>query len=250
MKRKIIPCLDVKEGRVVKGKKFMDIIDVDDPQSLAGFYSKAGADELVFYDIIASNESRTISKEFIDKVAKKTTIPFVVGGGISTIEDIEDIFRRGASRASINSAAIKNPEFIREASENFGSERIVLAMDVKKVGENWNVFTGGGRIDSGIDAIEWAIKGVELGAGEMVINSIDADGMKNGYDIELLVAIKDKVDVPIIASGGAGKMEDFLEVIIKADVEGVLAASVFHHKEISIEDLKAYLIENGVEVRK
>ena len=250
MIRKIIPCLDVKEGRVVKGKKFMDITDIDDPQSLAEFYSKEGADELVFYDITASSESRMISKEFIDKLAKKTTIPFVIGGGISSIEDIEDVLRRGASKVSINSAAIKNPEFIREASKKFGSKKIVLAMDVKKVGDSWNVFTGGGRTDSGMDALEWAIRGVELGAGEMVINSIDADGMKNGYDVELLKAIKEKVNIPIVASGGAGKMEDFLEVVEKADVEGLLAASVFHHKEISIEDLKAYLRGNGIEVNK
>lgn len=249
MIRRIVPCLDVKDGRVVKGKKFLDITDVDDPQALAEYYSKSGADEMYFYDITASNEDRRISKEFIDKVAKKTTIPFGVGGGISTIEDIKDIFDRGASKVSINSAAVKNPDFVRLASEKFGSERIVLAMDVKKVGENkWNVFLNGGTADSGIDAIEWAIKTEKLGAGEMVINSIDADGTKEGYDIGLLKAIKKAVNVPIIASGGAGKMEDFLEAIVEADVEGVLAASVFHYKEINIGELKQYLKDNGVEV--
>ncbi len=249
MIRRIVPCLDVKNGRVVKGKKFVDITDVDDPESLAEYYSNSGADEMYFYDISASTEDRRISKEFIDKVAKKTTIPFGIGGGISTIEDIEDIFNRGASKVSINSAAVKNPEFIKEASERFGSQKIVLAMDVKKVGDNkWNVFLNAGTLDSGVDAIEWAIKTEKLGAGEMVINSIDADGTKEGYDIELLKAIKKNVKVPIIASGGAGKMEDFLEAIVEADVEGVLAASVFHYKEINIGELKQYLKNNGVEV--
>ncbi|TJX13891.1 imidazole glycerol phosphate synthase subunit HisF [Tissierella creatinini] len=249
MIRRIVPCLDVKNGRVVKGKKFVDITDVDDPESLAEYYSQSGADEMYFYDISASTEDRRISKEFIDKVAQKTTIPFGIGGGISTLEDIEDIFNRGASKVSINSAAVKNPEFIKLASEKFGSQKIVLAMDVKKVGDNkWNVFLNAGTLDSGVDAIEWAIKTEKLGAGEMVINSIDADGTKEGYDIDLLKAIKKNVNVPIIASGGAGKMEDFLEAIVEADVEGVLAASVFHYKEINIGELKQYLKDNGVEV--
>lgn len=249
MIRRIIPCLDVRDGRVVKGKKFMDITDVDDPENLADYYSKAGADELCFYDISASNESRTISKEFVDKVAEKTSIPFMVGGGISSLEDIENIFERGASKASINSAAIRNPDFIRQASQAFGPGKIVIAMDVKKVGDNkWNVFTGGGRKDSGMDAIEWAIRCEELGAGELVINSIDSDGMKDGYDIELLKTIKDKLGIPIIASGGAGKMEDFLQAIVEADVEGVLAASVFHYKEIDIKDLKTFLKNKGIGV--
>lgn len=246
---KIIPCLDVKGGRVVKGKKFVDIEDVDDPENLAEYYSKAGADEMYFYDITASNEDRSISKDFIDRVAAKTRIPFGIGGGISTIEDIEDIFNRGALKASINTAAIKNPDFIRQASEKFGSERIVLSMDVKKVGKNkWNIFLKGGREDSGIDAIQWAREGERLGAGEMVINSIDGDGTKEGYDIELLKEIKRNVNLPIVASGGAGKMEDFLEAIKEANVDGVLAASVFHYKEINIGGLKSYLKNNGIEV--
>lgn len=246
---KIIPCLDVKGGRVVKGKKFVDIEDVDDPENLAEYYSKAGADEMYFYDITASNEDRSISKDFIDRVAAKTRIPFGIGGGISTIEDIEDIFNRGALKASINTAAIKNPDFIRQASEKFGSERIVLSMDVKKVGKNiWNIFLKGGREDSGIDAIQWAREGERLGAGEMVINSIDGDGTREGYDIELLKEIKRNVNLPIVASGGAGKMEDFLEAIKEANVDGVLAASVFHYKEISIGELKVYLKNNGIEV--
>lgn len=249
MKRRIIACLDVRDGRVVKGKKFKDITDVDDPESLAKYYSDAGADELCFYDISASTESRTISKDFVDRVASKTSIPFMVGGGISTIEDVQDIFKRGASKASINSAAIKNPEFIRKASEVFGSDRIVVAMDVKKVGKNkWHVFTAGGRQDTGIDALEWAQVCVGLGAGELVINSIDSDGMRKGYDIQLLKAIKERVEVPLVASGGAGRMEDFLEAIVEADVEGVLAASVFHYKEIDIGELKSFLKDKGIEV--
>ncbi|NLL81720.1 MAG: imidazole glycerol phosphate synthase subunit HisF [Tissierellia bacterium] len=246
---KIIPCLDVKGGRVVKGKNFVDIEDVDDPENLAEYYSKAGADEMYFYDITASNEDRTISKDFVDRVAAKTTIPFGVGGGISTIEDIEDIFTRGAVKASINSAAIRNPDFIRQASEIFGSDRIVLAMDVKMVGDKkWNVFLKGGREDSGIDAIQWAREGERLGAGEMVINSIDGDGTKEGYDIDLLKEVKKNVNIPIVASGGAGKMEHFLEAIKEAGVDGVLAASVFHYKEIKIGELKEFLKNNGIEV--
>lgn len=249
MVKKIIPCLDVKGGRVVKGKKFVDIEDVDDPESLAEYYSKAGADEMYFYDITASNEDRSISKDFVDRVAAKTTIPFGIGGGIATVEDVEDIFNRGATKASINTAAIKNPDFIKEASERFGSDRIVLSIDVKKVGENkWNVFLKGGREDSGIDAIQWAKEGERLGAGEMVINSIDGDGTKEGYDIELLKEIKKNVSVPIVASGGAGKMEHFLQAIEEADADGVLAASVFHYKEIEIGQLKSYLRNNGIEV--
>lgn len=249
MVKKIIPCLDVKGGRVVKGKKFVDIEDVDDPESLAEYYSKAGADEMYFYDITASNEDRSISKDFVDRVAAKTTIPFGIGGGIATVEDVEDIFNRGATKASINTAAIKNPDFIKEASERFGSDRIVLSIDVKKVGENkWNVFLKGGREDSGIDAIQWAREGERLGAGEMVINSIDGDGTKEGYDIELLKEIKKNVSVPIVASGGAGKMEHFLQAIEEADADGVLAASVFHYKEIEIGQLKEYLENNGIEV--
>ncbi len=248
---KIIPCLDVRNGRVVKGKKFMDIEDVDDPEVLAAYYSQAGADEMYFYDITASNEDRSISKDFVDKVAAKTSIPFGIGGGISTIADVEEIFRRGATKASINTGALKNPDFIREASEKFGSDRIVLSVDIKKVGVNqWHVFAKGGREDTGIDAMEWVKKCEALGAGEMVINSIDADGTKDGYDIELLKEIKKHVNVPIVASGGAGKMEDFLEAVEKADADGLLAASVFHFKEIDIGDLKEYLRDHGVEVNE
>lgn len=246
---KIIPCLDVRNGRVVKGKKFTNITDLDDPEILAEYYSKAGADEICIYDITASNESRSISKNFIDRLTAKISIPFIVGGGLSRIEDLEDIFSRGVGKASINSAAVKNPDFIRLASEKFGSKKIVLAMDVKKVGEKkWNVFTKGGSTDSGIDAIAWAKKMEELGAGQMVINSIDGDGSKEGYDIELLKEIKKNINLPIVASGGAGKLEDFLQVAKEAHVEGLLAASVFHYREIEIRDLKSYLNDNNIEV--
>lgn len=251
MIRRIIACLDVRDGRVVKGKQFTNISDVDNPESLAEYYSKEGADEIYFYDITASNESRLISKDFINRVAGKTTIPFGIGGGISSLEDIREIFNRGASKVSINSSAVKNPELIKLASLKFGMNRIVLAMDVKKVGEGkWNVFLKGGKEDTGLDALQWASQGEKLGVGEMIINSIGADGTKEGYDIELLKAIKSRVNIPVIASGGAGKMEDFLQVIKEADVEGVLAASVFHFREISIPDLKLYLAKNGIGVTR
>jgi len=248
--RRIIPCLDVRDGRVVKGKKFMDIVDVDDPEALGAFYSGAGADELVFYDITASNEARKISLEFIEKVATRINIPFSVGGGVNTIEDFTQILRKGADKVSINSAAVKTPGLITEASLKFGAQCVVLSMDVKWVADGkWRVFIHGGRVDTGLDAVAWAKEGVALGAGELVINSIDADGMKQGYDIELLKAITDQVGVPVIASGGAGKMADFSEAVLKADVDGVLAASVFHYREIEIEALKQDMKRKGIQVR-
>ncbi|MCR3955461.1 MAG: imidazole glycerol phosphate synthase subunit HisF [Gudongella sp.] len=248
--RRVIPCLDVRDGRVVKGKKFKDIVDVEDPEVLGEYYSRAGADELVFYDITATNDARRISLEFIEKVAAKINIPFCVGGGVNSIEDFTDILRRGADKVSVNSAAVGNPKLITEASLKFGAQCVVLSMDVKKVDEGkWGVFINGGRIDTGLDALEWAKEGVELGAGELVINSIDADGMKEGYDLELLKTITSNVGVPIIASGGAGRMEDFSRAVLEADVDGVLAASVFHYKEIEIRDLKEYMRSKGIEVR-
>ena len=246
---RIIPCLDVRDGRVVKGKKFDNIQDVDDSETLAEFYSKAGADELVFYDITASNEGRKVSLEFIEKVAGKIDIPFCVGGGVNTIEDFTDIIGKGADKVSINSAAVKRPELIKEASQKYGSKRVVLGMDVKKIEKDkWRVFINGGRVDTGLDAVEWAQEAVRLGAGELVLNSIDADGMKEGYDIELLKAITNSVDVPVIASGGAGKMEDLCKAVIEGNASGVLAASVFHYKEIDIKELKKYMKLKGIEV--
>lgn len=248
--KRIIPCLDVRNGRVVKGKQFQDIKDVDSPEVLGEFYSKSGADELVFYDITASHEDRKTSLEFVGKVAGNINIPFCVGGGVSSLDDFTDILRMGADKVSINSSAVKNPQLIREASLKFGSQCVVLSMDVRKNETgSWSVYVKGGREKTNLDAIEWAIRGVELGAGEIVVNSMDEDGMKNGYDIELLKKISDSVNVPIIASGGAGLLEHFLEVINHANVDGVLAASVFHFGEISIADLKKYLKDNGVEIR-
>lgn len=248
--KRIIPCLDVRNGRVVKGQKFENIVDVDSPEILGKYYSDAGADELVFYDITASNEERKTSLEFVEKVAANINIPFCVGGGISSIEDITNILRKGADKVSINSAAIKNPELIRQASLTFGTQCIVLSIDAKKNKEgSWSVYIKGGREKTDLDAVKWAIKGVELGAGEIVVNSIDEDGMKNGYDIELLKKIASSVNVPVIASGGAGKMEDFYQAIEYSDVDGVLAASVFHFGQINIDDLKMYLKNKNIQVR-
>jgi cyclase len=248
--RRIIPCLDVRNGRVVKGKQFTDIIDVDAPEVLGKYYSDNGADELVFYDITASSDERKTSLEFVKKVADEINIPFSVGGGVSTIDDFTDILRKGADKVSVNSSAVKNPELIREASEKFGAQCVVLSIDAKKndLG-SWSVYVKGGREKTNLDAVEWAVKGVELGAGEIVVNSIDEDGMKNGYDTDLLKAITDRVRVPVIASGGAGEMKHFKEAVEKADVDGILAASVFHFGEISIKDLKKYLKAEGIEIR-
>lgn len=248
--RRIIPCLDVRNGRVVKGKNFKDIQDVDDPARLGKFYCDSGADELVFYDITASNEERKTSLEFVKKVAHEINIPFSVGGGVSTIDDFKFILRSGADKVSVNSSAVRNPNLIKEAAEKFGNQCVVLSIDAKKNEEgSWSVYVKGGREKTTLDAVEWAVKGVGLGAGEIVVNSIDEDGMKNGYDLELLKKITDAVNVPVIASGGAGRMEHFLEAVKYADADGILAASVFHFGEIKINDLKKYLKENGIEVR-
>lgn len=248
--KRIIPCLDVRNGRVVKGKQFKDIVDVDAPETLGKFYSDNGADELVFYDITASSDERKTSLEFVKRVADEINIPFSVGGGVSSLSDFTEILRNGADKVSVNSAAVKNPELIREASERFGAQCVVLSIDAKKNDKgSWTVFTKGGREDTGLDAVQWAVKGVSLGAGEIVVNSIDRDGMKDGYDTELLSQITSKVRVPVIASGGAGEMKHFKEVVEKSDVDGILAASVFHFGEINIIDLKKYLKANGIEVR-
>lgn len=249
--RRIIPCLDVRDGRVVKGKQFTNLIDVDDPAVLGKFYSEQGADELVFYDITASSDQRKISLEFVERVAKEVNIPFCVGGGVDSMDDFTNILRKGADKISVNSGAVKNPHLIREASRKFGAQCVVLSIDAKRNDQgSWSVYVKGGREKTELDAIWWAVEGVRLGAGEIVINSIDADGMKNGYDIELLQAITSKVNVPVIASGGAGLMEHFKEAITKANVDGILAASVFHYKEIEINDLKQYLSEKGIAIRR
>ena len=248
--KRIIACLDVRNGRVVKGTKFTDIKDVDSPEKLAKFYSDNSVDELVFYDITASNEERKTSLEFVERVAKVINIPFSAGGGVSTIEDFKYILRKGADKVSVNSAAVRNPQLIREASMAFGSQCVVLSMDVKKNDEgSWSVYVKGGREKTELDAIDWAVTAAELGAGEIVVNSIDEDGMKNGYDLELLSRITSVVNIPVIASGGAGKKEHFLDALQKTGVDGVLAASVFHFGEIKVPELKHYLKENGAEIR-
>lgn len=247
---KILPCLDVDKGRVVKGRKFQDIQDVADPVELAKRYNEAGADELVFYDITASTEERNIFIDVVEKVAKAISIPFTVGGGLRTVDDIERVLAAGADKVSINSAAVKQPDIIQEAAEKFGSHCVVLSLDAKNVTDNkWNVYTKGGQHDTGMDAIEWAKRGEQLGAGEIVVNSIDADGEKDGYDLELTEKIAEAVHIPVVASGGAGKKEHFKEAF-EAGAAVALAASVFHYNEISIPELKQYLEEQGIPVRR
>jgi len=246
--KRIIPCLDVRDGRVVKGQKFMNIKDVASPTEMAAFYSNEGADELVFYDITASHENRETSLEFVKQVADEINIPFCVGGGVNSIEDFDRILKSGADKVSINSSAVKNPSLISEGARKYGNQCVVVSIDAKLVGDQYQVFIKGGRENTGLNAIDWAMKAVVLGAGELVINSIDEDGMKKGYDTVLLEMISKVVNVPIIASGGAGTMEHFVEGASVAD--GILAASVFHNKEIKIQDLKTYLYNNNVKVRR
>ncbi|WP_029233322.1 imidazole glycerol phosphate synthase subunit HisF [Butyrivibrio sp. VCB2006] len=249
--KRIIPCLDVNNGRVVKGVKFVDLIDAGDPVLVGEAYSKAGADELVFLDITASNERRATVADMVREVAKKVFIPFTVGGGIRTVDDVRAILREGADKVAVNSAAIDRPQLIAEAADKFGSQCVVLAIDAKRRadGSGWNIYKHGGRIDMGIDAIEWAQKGVALGAGEILITSMDCDGTKAGYDIELTRKIAEAVDVPVIASGGAGTMEHFYDAITEGKADAVLAASLFHFKEMEICDLKKYLRDRGVSIR-
>ncbi len=247
--KRIIPCLDVDKGRVVKGTKFKELQDVSDPVELAKFYSEAGADELVFYDITASNEARDIFVQVVERTAYEVYIPFTVGGGIRSVDDFNKVLRAGADKVSVNSAAVKNPYLITEAALKFGNQCVVLSIDAKRAGDSWHVYINGGRADTGMDAVEWAIRGEALGAGELVLNSIDADGVKDGYDINLNKIVSENVKIPIIASGGAGKREDFLEVLTRGKADAALAASVFHFNEIPIDQLKGYLRENGVLMR-
>lgn len=248
--KRIIPCLDVDKGRVVKGKKFKDIQDVADPVELAKYYCDNGADELVFYDITASNENRDIFIDVVERTAENINIPFAIGGGIRTIEDFTKVLKAGADKVSINSAAVKTPELITKAALKFGNQCVVLSMDVKKNANDWDVYINGGRTNTGLKAVEWALKGEELGAGEIVLNSIDSDGVKKGYSIEITKKISELVNIPVVASGGAGKREDFLEVLKAGKADAALAASVFHYKEIEIKELKEYLYKNGIEVRR
>ena len=247
--KRIIPCLDVRNGRVVKGKNFEGIQDVSDPVEMAKFYNREGADELVFYDITASVEERGLFTDILRKVASEIFIPLTVGGGINTLEDFDRVLKCGADKVSVNSGAIRNPNIIGQAAKKYGDQCVVLSMDIKRVDGVFRLFAKGGRENTGIDALQWAVDGVNSGAGELVVNSIDTDGVKGGFDLELLDAITVRVNVPIIASGGAGKMEDFSELFSHEGIDAGLAASIFHYKEIRIEDLKKYLRDQGVEVR-
>ncbi len=247
--RRIIPCLDIDRGRVVKGVNFVNLIDAGDPVENARIYNEEGADELVFLDITATHENRNTMVEVAEKVAKEIFIPFTVGGGIRTIEDIRNLLKVGADKVSVNSAAVKNRDFLRGAAKIFGSSTIVVAIDAKKVADSWRVFISGGRIDTGLDAIEWAKEVEKLGAGEILLTSMDRDGTKNGYDIELTKRIASSVKIPVIASGGAGKKEHFLEAFVYGDASAALAASLFHFRELSIGEVKEFLRQNNVPVR-
>lgn len=250
IKKRIIPCLDVKNGRVVKGKNFTNIEDVESPVSLAKFYNESGADELVFYDITATYENRGLFTDILKQVASQIFIPLTVGGGINTLEDFDIVLKSGADKVSVNSGAIKNPELIAKAAQKYGSQCVVLSMDVKLVDNNYHIFSSGGRIDTQIDALSWATDCVALGAGEIVVNSIDTDGVKNGFDLPLLRAITQRVNVPVIASGGAGGVEHFIELFKQIPaIDAGLAASVFHYKQIAINDLKNILHANNIPVR-
>ncbi len=250
--KRIIPCLDVNKGRVVKGVNFVDLVDAGDPVEVAAVYDKEGADELVFLDITASSDSRDIVADMVRRVADRIFIPFTVGGGIRTVEDFQMILREGADKVSTNSAAIMNPNLISEAAYKFGSQCVVLAIDAKRRadGNGWTVYKNGGRVDMEMDAVEWAMKAEELGAGEILLTSMDCDGTKDGYDIELTKTISENVKIPVIASGGAGKVEDFYEALSTAKADAALAASLFHFKELTIPEVKDYLSDRGVSVRK
>lgn len=249
--KRIIPCLDVKDGRVVKGVNFVNLIDAGDPVECAKAYDKAGADELVFLDITASSDARDTVCDMVKKVAECVFIPFTVGGGIRTVEDFRKILNAGADKVSVNSAAIKNPQLISDAAKKFGSQCVVCAIDAKRKadGTSWEVYLNGGRVNTGIDALKWAKEAEELGAGEILLTSMDCDGTKSGYDLELTRTISESVKIPVIASGGAGTMEHFLDALTVGKADAVLAASLFHFKEIEIRDLKKYLAENGESVR-
>jgi cyclase len=247
--KRIIPCLDVDKGRVVKGVKFQNLRDAGDPVEVAKSYEEQSADELVFLDITASAEERKIMIEVVQRVAETIFIPFTVGGGVSSLEDIRRLLSAGADKVSINTAAVKNPQLIYESAKRFGSQCIVVAIDAKRSERGWEVYIHGGRTPTGLDAVEWAKRVEGLGAGEILLTSMDADGTKKGYDIELCRAVASAVSIPVIASGGAGTMEHFYEVFTKTNVDAALAASLFHFREVSIPELKAYLKNKGVHVR-
>ena len=247
----IIPCLDVRDGRVVKGMNFSGLKDVSSPVALADYYSRSGADELVFYDITASSDGRKLFTEILTETASKVFIPLTVGGGINTVEDFDRVLKCGADKVSVNSGAIRNPSLIKEAALKYGSQCVVISADVKRVDGVYRVFAKGGRENTGMEAIEWIVKCVKNGAGEVVLNSIDTDGVKQGFDIEMLRAVSESVDVPVIASGGAGKIEDFITLFnTLPKVDAGLAASIFHFCEVKIADLKAEMKRNGIPVRE
>lgn len=250
--KRIIPCLDVNNGRVVKGTNFVNLRDAGDPVEVAALYDKAGADELVFLDITASSDRRETTVELVRRVAEKVFIPFTVGGGIRTVDDFKNLLREGADKISINSSAIDNPRLISDAADKFGSQCVVVAIDAKRRadGSGWNIYEMGGRVDTGIDALEWAVKANKLGAGEILLTSMDCDGVKQGYDIELTRTIAENVSIPVIASGGAGSKEHFYEALTEGKADAALAASLFHYKELEISDLKDYLAQRGVSVRR
>jgi len=247
--KRIIPCLDVKEGRVVKGIKFVGLRDAGDPAEIAGFYDKEGADEIVFLDITASHEKRPILLDVVKKTAESVFMPLTVGGGIRDLEDIRILLNSGADKVSINTSAVKNPILITESSAKFGSQCIVVAIDAKRVQDSWQVYIHGGRTPVEKDAIEWAKEAEKLGAGEILLTSMDYDGTKDGYDLELTKKICKAVNIPVIASGGAGKLEHFAEVLTETGADAALAASVFHYKELSIKQVKEYLQKKGIKVR-
>jgi cyclase len=247
--KRIIPCLDVKDGRTVKGTNFVDLRDAGDAVELAKIYSAQGADELVFLDITATNEKRRTLGELVRRVAAEINIPFTVGGGINTVEDIEILLDSGADKVSINTAAVRNPQILRDAARNFGAQCVVLAIDAKRAAHGWKVFLNGGRVETELDAVEWARRGVDSGAGEILLTSMDADGTRDGFEIDLTRRISEAVGVPVIASGGAGKPEDFTEVFERGRADAALAASIFHFREIEIPVLKEFLKARGVEVR-
>ena len=249
--KRVIPCLDVHNGRVVKGVNFVNLRDAGDPVAVGAAYDTAGADELVFLDITASSDSRNIKIDMVRRVAETVFIPFTVGGGIRTVDDFKAILREGADKVAVNSAAIMNPELISEAAYKFGSQCVVVAIDAKRRADNsgWNIFKNGGRVDMGIDAIEWAMKAAELGAGEILLTSMDCDGTKDGYDIELTRTVSENVSIPVIASGGAGTKAHFYDALTEGKADAVLAASLFHYKELEIMDLKRYLADRDISVR-
>lgn len=249
--KRIIPCLDVNNGRVVKGVNFVNLIDAGDPVAIAAAYDKAGADEVVFLDITASSDNRATKVDMVRRVAEKVFIPFTVGGGIRTVDDFKAILREGADKVAVNSAAIMNPELISEAADKFGSQCVVVAIDAKRRadGSGWNIYKNGGRVDMGIDAVEWAVRANQLGAGEILLTSMDCDGTKNGYDIALTRTVSENVSIPVIASGGAGKLEHFYDAFAEGKADAVLAASLFHFKELEVREVKEYLQGRGISVR-